>query len=125
MIEPLVADGLVDRVMRQLMSGKEAMVYVVQCGDVVRCAKVYKEANKRGFHKAADYTEGRKIKNGRQARAMAKGSRYGRQEQEAAWQAARRGRRAAAPGRGWRARADAVRLPRGRAADGAGDRRGR
>jgi len=85
-IEPLVTDGLVDHVLRQLMSGKEAMVYVVQCGDTLRCAKVYKEANKRGFHKAVDYTEGRKIKNSRQARAMAKGSRYGRQEQEAAWQ---------------------------------------
>jgi RIO kinase 1 len=79
---PLVADGLVDGVIRQLMSGKEAMVYVVQCGDEVRCAKVYKEANKRGFHTAVDYIEGRKVKNSRQARAMAKGSRYGRQEQE-------------------------------------------
>ena len=68
------------------MSGKEATVYVVQCGDELRCAKVYKEANKRGFHKAVDYTEGRKIKNSRQARAMAKRSRYGRQEEEAAWQ---------------------------------------
>ena len=85
-IEPLVTDGLVDKVLRQLMSGKEAMVYVAQCGDEIRCAKVYKEANKRGFHKAVDYTEGRKIKNSRQARAMAKGSRYGRQEQESAWQ---------------------------------------
>ena len=85
-IEPLVTDGLVDKVVRQLMSGKEAMVYVVQCGDDVLCAKVYKEANKRAFRQAVDYTEGRKIKNSRQARAMAKGSRYGRQEQEAAWQ---------------------------------------
>ena len=85
-IEPLVTDGLVDKVVRQLMSGKEAMVYVVQCGDEVLCAKVYKEANKRAFRQAVDYTEGRKIKNSRQARAMAKGSRYGRQEQEAAWQ---------------------------------------
>jgi len=85
-IEPLVTDGLVDSVLRQLMSGKEAMVYVVQRGDDVLCAKVYKEANKRGFHKAVDYTEGRKIKNSRQARAMAKGSRYGRHEQESAWQ---------------------------------------
>ena len=85
-IQPLVADGLVGHVTRQLMSGKEATVYVVQCGDELRCAKVYKEANKRGFHKAADYTEGRKIKNSRQARAMAKRSRYGRQEEEAAWQ---------------------------------------
>jgi RIO kinase 1 len=85
-IQPLVADGLVDHVIRQLMSGKEATVYVVQCGDELRCAKVYKEANKRGFHKAVDYTEGRKIKNSRQARAMATRSRYGRQEEEAAWQ---------------------------------------
>ena len=83
---PLVTDGLVDSVLRQLMSGKEAMVYVVQCGDEIRCAKVYKEANKRSFRQAVDYTEGRKTKNSRQARAMQKGSRYGRQEQEAAWQ---------------------------------------
>ena len=85
-LAPLVADGLVDTVVRQLMSGKEAMVFVVKNGDEVLCAKVYKEANKRSFRQAVDYTEGRKIKNSRQARAMAKGSRYGRQEQEAAWQ---------------------------------------
>jgi len=85
-IEPLVEDGLVDDVLRQLKSGKEATVYVVQCGDEIRCAKIYKEANQRGFHQAVHYTEGRKVKNSRQARAMEKGSRYGRQEQEAAWQ---------------------------------------
>ncbi len=87
-IEPLVQDGLVDQVLRQLMSGKEAMVYVVLCGEELRCAKVYKEANMRGFHQAVHYTEGRKIKNSRQARAMGKGSRYGRKEQEASWQRA-------------------------------------
>ena len=85
-LEPLVVDGLVDRVVRQLMSGKEATVYVVECGDAIRCAKVYKEANKRAFRQAVDYTEGRKTKNSRQARAMKKGSGYGRNEQEAAWQ---------------------------------------
>ncbi len=85
-IVPLVEDGVVDKVMRQLMSGKEATVYVVQCGDEIRCAKVYKEANQRGFHQAVHYTEGRKVKNSRQARAMEKGSRYGRKEQESAWQ---------------------------------------
>jgi RIO kinase 1 len=85
-IAPLVEDGLVDDVLRQLKSGKEATVYVVQCGDEIRCAKIYKEANQRGFHQAVHYTEGRKVKNSRQARAMEKGSRYGRQEQEAAWQ---------------------------------------
>ena len=87
-IEPLVEDGLVDKVIRELMSGKEAKVYVVQCGEEIRCAKVYKEANLRSFHQAVDYTEGRKVKGSRQARAMAKGTKYGRKEQEAAWQSA-------------------------------------
>jgi len=85
---PLLEDGLIDGVVRQLMSGKEAMVFVVHCGDEIRCAKVYKEANKRSFRQAVDYTENRKTKNSRQARAMAKGSKYGREMQEAAWQSA-------------------------------------
>ena len=68
------------------MSGKEASVYVVRCGDDIRCAKVYKEANKRSFRQAALYQEGRKTKNTRQARAMAKGTRFGRKAQEEAWQ---------------------------------------
>ena len=70
------------------MSGKEAMVFVVRCGDETRCAKVYKEATQRSFRQAVDYTENRKVKNSRSARAMAKGSRFGRQQQEAAWQSA-------------------------------------
>jgi len=85
-LEPLIEDGLIDEVLRQLMSGKEAMVFVVRCGDEVRCAKVYKEADKRAFRQAVDYTENRRTKNSRMARAMAKGSRFGRQAQEAAWQ---------------------------------------
>jgi RIO kinase 1 len=87
-LQPLLEDGLIDDVTRQLMSGKEAMVFVVVCGDEVRCAKVYKEANKRSFRQSVDYTEGRKTKNSRQARAMQKGSKYGRESQEAAWQSA-------------------------------------
>lgn len=85
-IEPLVQDGLVDEVIRQLMSGKEAMVYVVRCGEEIRCAKVYKEASKRSFRQSVDYTEGRKVKNSRRARAMEKGTRYGRKAQEESWQ---------------------------------------
>ncbi|WP_339080156.1 PA4780 family RIO1-like protein kinase [Pseudomonas sp. TMP9] len=85
-IEPLVEAGLVDEVVRPLMSGKEAAVYVVRCGDELRCAKVYKEANKRSFRQAAEYQEGRKVRNSRDARAMAKGSKYGRKGQEDAWQ---------------------------------------
>lgn len=87
-LQSLVDEGLIDTVLRQLMSGKEAMVYVVRCGDETRCAKVYKEATQRSFRQAVDYTENRKVKNTRQARAMAKGTRFGRQAQEAAWQSA-------------------------------------
>ncbi len=87
-LQPLLEDGLIDDVTRQLMSGKEAMVFVVVCGDDVRCAKVYKEADKRSFRQSVDYTEGRKTKNSRQARAIQKGSKYGRESQEAAWQSA-------------------------------------
>ncbi len=72
--------------MRQLMSGKEATVYVVRCGDDIRCAKVYKEAEKRSFHQAVAYQEGRRVKNSRQARAMEKGTRYGRKMAEEVWQ---------------------------------------
>ena len=87
-LQSLVEEGLIDTVVRQLMSGKEAMVYVVRCGDDTRCAKIYKEANNRSFRQAVDYTENRKVKNSRQARAMAKGTKFGRESQEAAWQSA-------------------------------------
>ena len=82
----LLEEGLIDEVIGQLMSGKEATVYVVRCGDVIRCAKVYKDATQRSFKKSASYQEGRKVKNSRQARAMEKGSRYGRKMQEEVWQ---------------------------------------
>ena len=87
-LQSLIEEGLIDTVVRQLMSGKEAMVFVVRSGDETRCAKIYKEATHRSFRQAVDYTENRKVKNSRSARAMAKGSRFGRQEQEAAWQSA-------------------------------------
>ncbi|MDP3702126.1 MAG: PA4780 family RIO1-like protein kinase [Hylemonella sp.] len=87
-LQSLVEEGLIDTVVRQLMSGKEALVYVVRSGEETRCAKIYKEATQRSFRQAVDYTENRKVKNTRQARAMAKGSRYGRQAIEAAWQSA-------------------------------------
>ncbi|MFZ2168233.1 MAG: PA4780 family RIO1-like protein kinase [Methylococcaceae bacterium] len=85
-LEPLVHDGLVDEVIRPLKSGKEAAVYVVLSEGEIRCAKVYKEANKRGFHKQALYQEGRKVRNSRQARAMEKNTRFGRKQQEEVWQ---------------------------------------
>ena len=87
-IQPLVDEGLVDEVLRQLMSGKEADVYVVRCGSEIRCAKVYKEAARRSFKKATQYQEGRKERNSRRQRAIEKGSRYGRKQQEETWQSA-------------------------------------
>ncbi len=85
-LQPLVDDGLVDEVLYPLMSGKEADIFVVRCGDETRCAKVYKDALKRSFKKAAQYREGRKVRNSRRARAREKGTKCGRQEQEEAWQ---------------------------------------
>lgn len=87
-LQPLIDDGLVDQVVRQLKSGKEADVFVVRCAGETRCAKVYKEARNRGFRGQAEYQEGRRVRNSRRARAMAKGTRYGREEQEAVWQSA-------------------------------------
>ena len=84
-LQPLVDDGLIDEVLMQLMSGKEAQVYIVRCGDDTRCAKVFKEAKQRSSKQAVQYQEGRKERNSRRARAMAKKTRYGQKEQEQAW----------------------------------------
>jgi RIO kinase 1 len=84
-LQPLIDDGIIDHVVRRLKSGKEASVYLVASGPKVRCAKVYKEAEQRGFHKLAHYQEGRKVRGSRDARAMGKGGRYGRSVQEAEW----------------------------------------
>ncbi|HEY9035343.1 MAG TPA: PA4780 family RIO1-like protein kinase [Pseudomonadales bacterium] len=84
-LQPLLDDGLIDEVLFQLMSGKEAQVFVVRCGSDIRCAKVYKEANKRSFKQAVQYQEGRTVRNSRRARAMSKRTRYGQKEQESAW----------------------------------------
>ena len=83
---PLYEDGLIDEVLYQLMSGKEATVYVVRSGEEIRCAKVYKEAAQRSFKQAAKYQEGRREKNSRRARAMEKGSKFGRKQMEESWQ---------------------------------------
>jgi RIO kinase 1 len=84
-LEPLIEDGVIDEVIRSLKSGKEATVYVVRSGTHVRCAKVYRDMAQRSFQRRAQYQEGRKVRGSRQARAMAKSTRFGRKEQEAAW----------------------------------------
>ena len=85
-LEPLIEEGLIDGVICQLMSGKEALIYMVRCGNNIRCAKVYKESNKRNFQQRFPYTEGCKVKNSRRARAIEKGGHYGHRAREEAWQ---------------------------------------
>lgn len=85
-IKPLIDDGIIDEVIQSVMSGKEASVYIVRCGENIRCAKVYKDAQKRSFKQASLYQEGRKVRNSRKARAMEKRSKFGRKQQEEAWQ---------------------------------------
>ena len=70
------------------MSGKEAQVYLVRCGEEIRCAKVYKEVADRSFKNAVQYQEGRKIRNSRRQRAMEKRSKFGRGQREVIWQRA-------------------------------------
>jgi RIO kinase 1 len=87
-LQPLIDDGVIDEVLRRLQGGKEASVYTVACGKEVRCAKVYKQAEQRGFHNLARYQEGRKTRGSRDARALGKHGRHGRRVQEAEWQSA-------------------------------------
>lgn len=84
-LQALLDDGVIDAVLRQLKSGKEASVYVVRCGDELRCAKVYKDMAQRSFQARSQYQEGRKVRGSRNARAMEKGSRYGKKALEEAW----------------------------------------
>jgi RIO kinase 1 len=84
-LQPLIDDGVIDEVLRSLKSGKEATVYTVRTGTQIRCAKVYRDMGQRSFQRRAQYQEGRKVRGSRQARAMAKSTRYGRKEAESAW----------------------------------------
>jgi RIO kinase 1 len=84
----LTDEGIIEQVVRPLMSGKEAQVYLVIAGGEPCVAKVYKEAQDRTFKQRALYTEGRAVRNSRDQRAMAKRTRHGREQDEAAWRAA-------------------------------------
>ena len=84
-LQPLIDDGVIDEVIRPLKSGKEAAVYVVRCGDEIRCAKVYKDMAQRSFQARVQYQEGRKVRGSRQMRAIGKATKFGRKEQETAW----------------------------------------
>src|SRR4029077_4179362 len=84
-LQPLIDDGVIDEVIRSLKSGKEATVYVVRSGTQLRCAKVYRDMSQRSFQRRAQYQEGRKVRGSRETRAMSRGTRFGRKEQEHEW----------------------------------------
>jgi RIO kinase 1 len=84
-LQPLIDDGVIDAVLRPLKSGKEASVYVVRSGTETLCAKVYKNMAHRSFQARVQYQEGRKFRGSRQARAIAKSTKFGRREQETEW----------------------------------------
>jgi len=81
----LANQGIIEEVVRPLMSGKEAEVFLVRSGNELRVAKVYKEAHKRSFKNRAEYTEGRKVRNSRDQRAIGKRTSHGKAQDEAAW----------------------------------------
>src|SRR3954471_19263173 len=81
----LADQGIIEEVVRPLMSGKEAEVFLVRSNGDLRVAKVYKEAQNRTFKNRAVYTEGRKVRNSRDQRAIEKRSKHGRAQDEAAW----------------------------------------
>lgn len=85
---PLIEYGVIESVVRPLLSGKEAQVYLVESGGELRAAKVYKDVQTRSFRNRSEYTESRKVRNSRDRRAMGKRSRYGREQEEAAWNSA-------------------------------------
>ena len=84
-LAPLFDEGIIDRVVRPLMSGKEAQVFLVESAGELRVAKVYKNAEHRSFQNRGTYTEGRKTRNSRDQRAVENRSKHGKAEEEAAW----------------------------------------
>ena len=93
----LVIDrAAVDTELGVLKTGKEAEVFLLeravpagpdhpQSQSCVLAAKRYRGADHRDFHRSAGYTEGRRIRNSRDARAMAKKSAFGRKVESAQW----------------------------------------
>lgn len=82
--------GAVDTELGVLKTGKEADVHLLERAvrdgpAVVMAAKRYRDTGHRDFHRNAAYTEGRRGKDSREARAAAKGSAFGRAVAAGQW----------------------------------------
>ncbi len=87
-LQVLLTEGIIDEVLGQLKSGKEAEVWLVRRAEEILAAKIYKEREHRSFKNNAEYKEGRTVRNTRTQRAMTKGSKFGRAAAEEEWKAA-------------------------------------
>jgi RIO kinase 1 len=84
--------GAIDTELGILKTGKEADVFLLEradphdpAGGVVMAAKRYRDEEHRNFHRSASYTEGRRVRNSRDARAMTKKTSHGRAVAAGQW----------------------------------------
>jgi RIO kinase 1 len=90
----LVTDrAALDTELGVLKTGKEAEVYLLERGvpdgaSCVLAAKRYRSSDHRTFHRNAGYTEGRRLKDSREARAVKNKSSFGREVAAAQWASA-------------------------------------
>jgi RIO kinase 1 len=88
-LAPLIDDELIDDVLFQVKSGKEATLFCCRGGRLARAelvaAKVYKPQRYRSFRNNSVYQEGRVILDERAARAAAKRTRFGREVRSSLW----------------------------------------
>jgi RIO kinase 1 len=91
----VTSQGALDTELGILKTGKEAEVFLLERGvpgdptqSVVMAAKRYRAEEHRSFHRSASYTEGRRTRNSRDARAMAKKTEHGRAVAAGQWAAA-------------------------------------
>lgn len=84
--------GAIDTELGVLKTGKEADVFLIERAvpdrpdrSSVLAAKRYRSSEHRQFHRDAGYTEGRRVRRSRDARAMAKGTAYGRAAAAGVW----------------------------------------
>lgn len=90
-------DGALDTELGVLKTGKEADAFLLERAlpDASRTgasgeacllvAKRYRSAEHASFHRSHTYTEGRRVKDSREARAMAKGTAFGREAAAGRW----------------------------------------
>ena len=88
----ITANGAIDTELGVLKTGKEADVFLLE-----RCvpseqpslmaAKRYRSTDHRNFHRDSGYVEGRRVRRSRDARALAKGSSFGREVAAGQWAA--------------------------------------